>query len=130
MVISIVSYKFLVIHFLSKWILYKMGFNLDTTYGYNNDIHKSKIIKHKPNNLATMNTINTNIKSFLICEAGSPFGEAVSRILSGVWSLITISIGFRLKSIPISFILISLRALLSILILLLNSSKVRISFFI
>ena len=38
-----------------------MDFNLDTTYGYNNDIHKSKIIKYKPNNLATMNTINTNI---------------------------------------------------------------------
>ena len=38
-----------------------MDFNLDTTYGYNNDIHKSKLIKYKPNNLATMNTINTNI---------------------------------------------------------------------
>ena len=38
-----------------------MDFNLDTTYGYNNDIHKSKIIKYKPNDLATMNTINTNI---------------------------------------------------------------------
>ena len=38
-----------------------MDFNLDTTYGYNNDIHKSKIIYYKPNNLATMNTINTNI---------------------------------------------------------------------
>ena len=42
-----------------------MDFNLDTTYGYNNDIHKSKIIKHKPSNLATMNTINTNIKIIL-----------------------------------------------------------------
>ena len=28
-----------------------MDFNLDTTYGYNNDIHKSKITKYKPNNL-------------------------------------------------------------------------------
>ena len=37
-----------------------MKFNLDTTYGYNNDIHKSKIIKFKPNNPATMNTVNTN----------------------------------------------------------------------
>ena len=37
-----------------------MDFKMDTTYGYNNDIHKSKIIKYKPNNLATMNTINTN----------------------------------------------------------------------
>ena len=35
-----------------------MDFNLDTTYGYNNDIHKSKVIKYKPTNLATMNTIN------------------------------------------------------------------------
>ena len=26
-----------------------MNFNLDTTYGYNNDIHKSKIIKYNPN---------------------------------------------------------------------------------
>ena len=42
-----------------------MDFNLDTTYSYNNDIHKSKIIKHKPNNLATMNTINTKINIFL-----------------------------------------------------------------
>ena len=38
-----------------------MDYNLDTTYDYNNDIHKSKIIKYKPNNLATMNTVNTNI---------------------------------------------------------------------
>ena len=37
----------------------KMDFNLDTTYAYNNDIHKSKIIKFKPNNLATMYTVNT-----------------------------------------------------------------------
>ena len=37
-----------------------MDFNLDTTYGYNNDIHKSKIIKYEPNNLATMNKIITN----------------------------------------------------------------------
>ena len=42
-----------------------MDFNLDTTYGYNNEIHKSKIIKYKPNNLATMNTINTNINIIL-----------------------------------------------------------------
>ena len=38
-----------------------MDFNLDTAYGYNNDIHKSKIIKYNPNNLATLNTVNTNI---------------------------------------------------------------------
>ena len=42
-----------------------MDFNLDTTYGYNNDIHKSKIIKYKPNVLATMNTVNTNINIIL-----------------------------------------------------------------
>ena len=42
-----------------------MDFNLDTTYGYYNDIHKSKIIKYKPNNLATMNTVNTNINIIL-----------------------------------------------------------------
>ena len=42
-----------------------MDFNLDTTYSYNNDIHKSKIIKYKPNNLATMNTISTNINIVL-----------------------------------------------------------------
>ena len=51
----------IIIHFLSK----KRDFNLDTTYGYNNDIHKSKIIKYKPNNLATMNTVNTNINIIL-----------------------------------------------------------------
>ena len=38
-----------------------MNFHLDTTFGYNNDIHRSKIIKIKPSNLATMNTVNTNI---------------------------------------------------------------------
>ena len=42
-----------------------MDFNLDTTYGYNDDIHKSKIIKYKPNNLATINTVNTNINIIL-----------------------------------------------------------------
>ena len=42
-----------------------MDLNFDTTYGYNNDIHKSKIIKYKPNNLATRNTINTNINIIL-----------------------------------------------------------------
>ena len=42
-----------------------MDFNLDKAYGYKNDIHKSKIIKYKPNNLATMNTINTNINIIL-----------------------------------------------------------------
>ena len=45
-----------------------MDFNLDTIYGYNNDIHKVKIIKYKPNNLATMNTVNTNINIILIRE--------------------------------------------------------------
>ena len=42
-----------------------MDFNLDTTYGYNNDIHKNKVIKNKPNNLTTMNTVNTNINIIL-----------------------------------------------------------------
>ena len=38
---------------------------MDTTHGYSNDIHKSKIIKYKPKNLATMNTVNTNINIIL-----------------------------------------------------------------
>ena len=42
-----------------------MEFKLDTTYDYNYDIHKSKFIKYKPNILATMNTVNTNIKIVL-----------------------------------------------------------------
>ena len=42
-----------------------MDFSLESTYGYNNDIHKSRIIKYKQNNLATMNTINTNINIIL-----------------------------------------------------------------
>ena len=42
-----------------------MVFKLDTTYGYNKDIHKSKITKHKPNYLATMNTVNTDINIIL-----------------------------------------------------------------
>ena len=41
-----------------------MNLNLDTTYGYNNDIHNSKI-EYKPKNLATMNTVNTNINIIL-----------------------------------------------------------------
>ena len=45
-----------------------MDFKLDTTYGYNNDIHKSKNIKYKPKNLATMNTVNTNINIILNIE--------------------------------------------------------------
>ena len=60
-VVVVVVYTFLVIHFLTK----KMDFNLDATYGYNNDIHKSKIIKYKPNNLATMNTVITKISIIL-----------------------------------------------------------------
>ena len=35
------------------------------TYGYNNDIHKSKIIKYKLINLALMNTVNTKINIIL-----------------------------------------------------------------
>ena len=45
-----------------------MNFNLDTTYGYNGynrDMYKNKIIKYKPYNLATMNTVNTNINIIL-----------------------------------------------------------------
>ena len=42
-----------------------MDFNLDTTYDYNNNKHESKIIKHKPKNLATMNTVNTNLIAIL-----------------------------------------------------------------
>ena len=42
-----------------------MEFNLDRGYDYENDIHKSKIIKYKPNNLATLNTINTKINIIL-----------------------------------------------------------------
>ena len=41
---------------------------MDTTYVYNNDIHKSKIINDKPNNLATMNTDNTNNNIILYRE--------------------------------------------------------------
>ena len=43
----------------------KLDFNLDTTYGYNKDIHKSKIIKDKPNNLSTMITVSSNINIIL-----------------------------------------------------------------
>ena len=42
-----------------------MDFNLNTTYGYNYDKHKNKIIKYKANNLATMNTVDTNINIIL-----------------------------------------------------------------
>ena len=42
-----------------------MDFDLNTTYEFNTDIHKSKILKYKPNNLAAMNTFNTNINIIL-----------------------------------------------------------------
>ena len=42
-----------------------MDLDLNTTCCYNNDIHKSKIIKYKPNYLATMNTVNTSINIIL-----------------------------------------------------------------
>ena len=42
-----------------------MDFILAATYGYNNDIHKSKILKNKTNNLATMYRIKTNISIIL-----------------------------------------------------------------
>ena len=35
---------------------------------YNNDIHTSKIISYKPNNLATMNTVNNNINILISKE--------------------------------------------------------------
>ena len=38
-----------------------MDFNLHNTYGYNDDMKKSKIINYKPNNLETLNTVNTKI---------------------------------------------------------------------
>ena len=41
---------------------------MDTTYGFNNDKHKSKILNYKPNNLATMNTVNTIINIIFIRE--------------------------------------------------------------
>ena len=42
-----------------------MDFDLNTTYELNNDIQKSKTIKYKPNNVATMNTVYTNINIIL-----------------------------------------------------------------
>ena len=42
-----------------------MNFNLNTTYGHNKDIHKINITKYKPNNMATMTTLNTNINIIL-----------------------------------------------------------------
>ena len=50
-----------------------MYFNLDATYGYNNDIHKSKITKYKPNVLAIMNTVITNINIILNREENRLF---------------------------------------------------------
>ena len=45
-----------------------MDFNLDSTYGYNDDINKSKIVRYPQNNLATMITVNTNTNTILIRE--------------------------------------------------------------
>ena len=42
-----------------------MDFKLDITYGYNNDIHKNKIIKYKLSNLATMSRVDTDINTIL-----------------------------------------------------------------
>ena len=35
-----------------------MDFEIKRQYMYNNDMQNSKIIRYKPNNLATMNTVN------------------------------------------------------------------------
>ena len=57
-----------------------MDFNLDTTYGSNNDIHNRKIIKYKPNNLATMNS-NVNVNGI-----GETWLETHSDSDDRVWS--------------------------------------------
>ena len=44
---------------------YIYGYSHNYSLSYNTDIHKNKIIKYKPNNLATINTINTNINIIL-----------------------------------------------------------------
>ena len=38
---------------------------MDTTYGYNNHIHKTRIIKYQPRNPATIHTVNTIINIIL-----------------------------------------------------------------
>ena len=45
-----------------------MDFDMSKQYMYNNDIHNSKIISYKPNNLATMNTVNNNINILISRE--------------------------------------------------------------
>ena len=42
-----------------------MDFDLNTTYEFNNDIHKCKVINYKPNNLEAMNSVNTNMNIIL-----------------------------------------------------------------
>ena len=42
-----------------------MDFDLNATYGYNKDIHKSRIINNKTINLEKMNTVNININIML-----------------------------------------------------------------
>ena len=37
-----------------------MDFEINKQDMYNNDIHNSKMISYKPNNLVTMNTVNNN----------------------------------------------------------------------
>ena len=59
LVIVIVIVIIIVIVKVKFWII-RMNFNLDTTNGYNNDIHK-----YNPNILATRNTVNTNINIIL-----------------------------------------------------------------
>ena len=39
----------------------KTNFEIDRISMFKNDIHNSKIISYKPNNLATMKTFNNNI---------------------------------------------------------------------
>ena len=81
-----------------NFLLIKMDLNLDTTNGYNNDIHKSKIIKHKPNNLATMNTVNTNINIILnreenhlnLCDSYLEIEFVVSDYTGGVFLMMLI----------------------------------------
>ena len=94
-----------------------MDFNLYTTHGYNNGIHKSKIIKYQPNNLATMNTVNTNnnvilnreenhlnihdsyleVEFVLSDNAGAFFADDANIILVN-YGMMAFFISFRLQS--------------------------------
>ena len=73
-----------VLFYILTFCSVKTIFNLETTYKNKNDKHKSKIKEYKPNNLAIMNIIYTNIIIILIRKKNLNLDDSYLEIKIGV----------------------------------------------